>query len=126
MRAFASGLEVSGTVVTGGSQCRNVPASLPAVSGMPLCTGTPRRSRLDPAELGTCRARSIGLGQVSGRYASGKTSATCGVSNDGTEAVDGITEKARRTAHGFGNFTNYRLRILNARQGTRPYRRMSR
>ena len=47
---------------------------------------------------------------------------TGGVSNGGTEAVNGIIEKTRRIAHGFRNFTNYRLRILLAASGTRPYR----
>jgi transposase len=32
-------------------------------------------------------------------------------------------EKTRRLAHGFRNFTNYRIRILLAADGTRPYRR---
>jgi len=49
--------------------------------------------------------------------------ATGGVSNGGTEAINGVIEKTRRLAHGFRNFTNYRLRILLAADGTRPYRR---
>ena len=49
--------------------------------------------------------------------------ATGGVSNGGTEAINGVIEKTRRIAHGFRNFTNYRLRILLAADGTRPYRR---
>jgi transposase len=49
--------------------------------------------------------------------------ATGGVSNGGTEAINGVIEKTRRIAHGFRNFTNYRLRILLAGDGTRPYRR---
>jgi transposase len=49
--------------------------------------------------------------------------ATAGVSNGGTEAINGVIEKTRRLAHGFRNFTNYRLRILLAADGTRPYRR---
>jgi transposase len=48
---------------------------------------------------------------------------TSGVSNGGTEAINLIIEKTRRLAHGFRNFTNYRLRILLAADGTRPYRR---
>jgi transposase len=48
--------------------------------------------------------------------------ATDGVSNGGTEAINGVIEKTRRLAHGFRNFTNYRLRILLAADGTRPYR----
>jgi transposase len=48
---------------------------------------------------------------------------TGGVNNDGTEAINGVIEKTRRLAHGFRNFTNYRLRILLAADGTRPYRR---
>jgi len=47
---------------------------------------------------------------------------TGGVSNGGTEA-NLIIEKTRRLAHGFRNFANYRLRILLAADGTRPYRR---
>jgi len=49
--------------------------------------------------------------------------ATGGVSNGGTEAVNGVIEKTRRLAHGFRNFTNYRIRILLAADGSRPYRR---
>jgi transposase len=49
--------------------------------------------------------------------------ATGGVNNGGTEAINIIIEKTRRLAHGFRNFTNYRLRILLAADGTRPYRR---
>jgi transposase len=51
------------------------------------------------------------------------TSTNGGVSNGGTEAVNLIIEKTRRLAHGFRNFHNYRLRILLAADGTRPYRR---
>jgi transposase len=51
---------------------------------------------------------------------------TGGVSNGGTEAINGVIEKTRRLAHGFRNFTNYRLRILLAADGTRPYRRYPR
>ena len=47
---------------------------------------------------------------------------TGGVNNGGTEAINGLIEKTRRLAHGFRNFTNYRLRILLAADGTRPYR----
>jgi transposase len=47
---------------------------------------------------------------------------TGGVSNGGTEAINLVIEKTRRLAHGFRNFTNYRLRILLAADGTRPYR----
>ena len=50
---------------------------------------------------------------------------TGGVSNGGTEAVNFVVEKTRRLAHGFRNFTNYRLRILLAADGTRPYRNRS-
>jgi transposase len=35
---------------------------------------------------------------------------------------NGVIEKTRRLAHGFRNFSNYRLRILLAADGTRPYR----
>jgi len=35
-------------------------------------------------------------------------------------------EKTRPLAHGFRNFTTYRLRILLAADGTRPYRRYPR
>jgi transposase len=49
--------------------------------------------------------------------------ATGRVSNGGTEAVNLIIEKTRRIAHGFRNFHNYRLRILLAADGSRPYRR---
>ena len=49
--------------------------------------------------------------------------ATGGVSNGGTEAINGVIEKTRRLAHGFRSFTNYRIRILLAADGSRPYRR---
>ena len=48
--------------------------------------------------------------------------ATQGVSNGGTEAINLLIEKTRRLAHGFRNFTNYRLRILLVADGSRPYR----
>ena len=48
---------------------------------------------------------------------------TNGVSNGGTEAINLLIEKTRRLAHGFRNFSNYRLRILLVADGTRPYRR---
>ncbi len=48
---------------------------------------------------------------------------TDGVSNGGTEAINLLIEKTRRLAHGFRNFTHYRLRILLAASGTRTYRR---
>ena len=48
---------------------------------------------------------------------------TGGVSNGGTEAINGVIEKTRRLAHGYRNFTNYRLRTLLAANGQRPYRR---
>jgi transposase len=45
------------------------------------------------------------------------------ISNGGTEAVNLLIEKTRRLAHGFRTFQHYRLRILLAASGTRPYRR---
>jgi len=45
------------------------------------------------------------------------------ISNGGTEAVNLVIEKTRRLAHGFRTFEHYRLRILLAASGTRPYRR---
>lgn len=42
------------------------------------------------------------------------------MSSGGTEAIDGVIEKTRRLAHGFRNFTNYRIRILLAAGGTAP------
>jgi len=45
------------------------------------------------------------------------------ISNGGTEAVNLLIEKTRRLAHGFRTFKHYRLRILLAASGTRPYRR---
>jgi transposase len=48
---------------------------------------------------------------------------TGGVSNGGTEAINLIIEKTRRLAHGFRTFAHYRLRILLAASGTRPYPR---
>lgn len=47
---------------------------------------------------------------------------TGGVSNGGTEAINLIIEKTRRLAHGFRNFHNYRLRILLAAGGHKPWR----
>ena len=49
-----------------------------------------------------------------------------GVNNGGTEAINLIIEKTRRLAHGFRNFEHYRLRILLAAHGSRPYRRRPR
>jgi transposase len=46
---------------------------------------------------------------------------TAGVSNGGTEAINLIIE-TRRLAHGFRTFDHYRLRILLAASGTRPWR----
>ena len=48
--------------------------------------------------------------------------ATKGVSNGGTEAINLLIEKTRRIAHGFRNYTNYRLRILLVADGSRSYR----
>ena len=48
---------------------------------------------------------------------------TSGVSNGGTEAINLIAEKVRRLAHGFKDFAHYRLRIMLAADGQRPYRR---
>ncbi len=45
------------------------------------------------------------------------------ISNGGTEAVNLLIEKTRRLAHGFRTFEHYRLRILLAASGNRPYRR---
>ena len=48
---------------------------------------------------------------------------TSGVSNGGTEAINLIIEKVRLLAHGFRDFTHYRLRILLAASGNRAYRK---
>ncbi len=45
------------------------------------------------------------------------------ISNGGTGAVNLIIEKTRRLAHGFRTFEHYRIRILLAASGRRPYRR---
>ncbi len=45
---------------------------------------------------------------------------TRGVSNGGTEAINGVIEKTRRLTHGFRNFGNHRLRLLLAANGARP------
>ncbi len=50
-------------------------------------------------------------------------SASGGVNNGGTEAINGVIEKTRHRAHGFRNFENYRLRILLAADRTRSYRK---
>jgi transposase len=47
------------------------------------------------------------------------------LSNGGTEAINMLIEKARRLAHGYRNFTNYRLRMLLAASGTRTRRTAS-
>jgi transposase len=47
---------------------------------------------------------------------------THGVNNGGTEAINLIIEKVRRLAHGFKDFDHYRLRIMLAADGRRPYR----
>ncbi len=46
---------------------------------------------------------------------------TAGLSNGRTEAINLLIEKARRLAHGYRSFTNYRLRMLLAASGQRPY-----
>jgi transposase len=51
---------------------------------------------------------------------------TGGVNNGGTEAINLLIEKTRRLAHGFRNFEHYRLRILLAADGSRPYKRRPR
>lgn len=73
------------------------------------------------------------LGEAGGATAGGQWRAeiltyftTGGVSNGGTEAINGVIEKTRRLAHGFRNFTSYRIRILLAADGSRPYRRQPR
>lgn len=48
---------------------------------------------------------------------------TGGVNNGGTEAINLLIEKTRRLAPGFRNFEHYRLRVLLAADGSRPYRR---
>ena len=47
---------------------------------------------------------------------------TDGLNNGGTEAINMLIEKARRHAHGYRNFENYRLRMLLAGNGTRTRR----
>ena len=47
---------------------------------------------------------------------------TSGVSNGGTDAINLIIEKDRRLAHRFNDFDHYRLRIMLAANGRRPYR----
>jgi Transposase len=47
---------------------------------------------------------------------------THGVSNGATEAINLIIEKVCRLAHGFKDFDHYRLRIMLAADGRRPYR----
>ncbi len=49
--------------------------------------------------------------------------ATDRISNGGTEAVNLLIEKTRRLAHGFRTFERYRITILLAASGNRPYRR---
>ncbi len=49
-----------------------------------------------------------------------------GISNGGTEAINLIIEKTRRLEYGFRNFGNYRIRILLAADGTRPWGRRGR
>lgn len=48
--------------------------------------------------------------------------ATGGVNNAGTEPINGVIEKIRGPAHRIRIFEDYRLRILLAADGTRPYR----
>ena len=45
------------------------------------------------------------------------------ISNGGTEAINLLIETTRRLDHGFRTFDHYRLRILLAASGERPYRR---
>jgi transposase len=42
-----------------------------------------------------------------------------GVSNGGTEGIHGLNEQTRRLPHGLRNFTNYRISILLAADGSR-------
>ena len=48
---------------------------------------------------------------------------TGGVNYGGTEAINLLIEKTRHVAHGFRNFEHYRLSILLAADGSRPYKR---
>jgi hypothetical protein len=45
------------------------------------------------------------------------------ISNGGAEAINLTIDKTRRLPHGFTAFDHYRLRILLAASGLRPYRR---
>jgi hypothetical protein len=51
-----------------------------------------------------------------------RSSGTTTLTLSGTEAINLIIEKVRRLAHGFKDFDHYRLRILLAADGRRPYR----
>jgi hypothetical protein len=51
-----------------------------------------------------------------------RSSGTTTVTLSGTEAINLIIEKVRRLAHGFKDFDHYRLRIMLAADGRRPYR----
>ncbi len=51
---------------------------------------------------------------------------TNGLSNGGTEAINMLIEKARRLAHGYRNFTNYRLRCCSPPAAPAPDRSASR
>jgi hypothetical protein len=43
------------------------------------------------------------------------------MSNGGTEAINGVIEKTRRLAHGFRNFTNYRISGLGGTRTGYPW-----
>ncbi len=76
----------------------------------PACT--PARSPKSPGSAAPCAWRA----QVLAYFA------TDGLSNGGTEAINMLIEKARRLAHGYRNFDNYRLRMLLTANGTRTRR----
>ena len=66
-------------------------------------------------------ARCTKLSRQPGRAIAEKVLDT--VSNAGTDAVNGGIKKTRGLAQGFRNFTNYRIRVMGAADGSRPYRR---
>jgi len=51
-----------------------------------------------------------------------RNSGTTTLTLSGTEAINLIIEKVRRLAHGFKDSDHYRLRIMLAADGRRPYK----
>ncbi len=79
------------------------------IASLPTYPIPERPARPDPAGVALAGARVLRFD-------------TDGLLNGGTEAINMLIEKARRLAHGYRNFEDYRLRMLLAASGTRGRR----